>query len=191
MLNKMNSEVVRIVLLVGKVLSDDHKKYRQLVHMLLVFFFRSKVVCGTHATALELTLAEIAKKMRKAKKLDLREIREMLKYKGVYPSDIVFKQKFVEKDFNQRSSRYVLEQLESRGKKTELRPAPTITIEHIMPKTLNAGWKHISDSDHSDLLWCVGNLTLLSDDDNVVLSSWKFKKKKPCTLNQKLESQNL
>lgn len=187
-LNKMNSEVVRIILLIGKVLAGkDNEKYQRLVHMLLLFFFRSKVVGGIHATALELALAEIAKNMRKAKKLDLPEIKKSLTGKEVYPSNKVFKQKFVEKDFNQKIAVYVLEQLENRGEKTELKPAFTMTIEHIMPRKLNKDWRHINSDDHSDLLWCIGNLTLLSKDDNIQASSCAFKTKKDVYVKSKIK----
>lgn len=187
-LNEMNSEVVRIALLIGKAkCRENHSEYKQLVHMMLLFFFRSKVIGGAHATALELSLAKIAKTIRKTKKIELIEISKTLNVKEVYPSDDLFKQKFTDKNFNQKIGRYVLEQLEFHLKKSELQAASTITIEHIMPRARDGSWKHISDDEHSNLLWSIGNLTLVSKVDNVVVSSHSFKKKRAVYENSNIE----
>jgi len=188
MLNEMNSEVVRIVLLIGKAkCRSNHTSYKQLVRMMLMFFFKSKVIGGTHATALEQALAKIAEKIRRTKSVDLIGVSGMLNVKEICPSVDSFKQKFADKHYNQKIGRYVLEQLEFHLKKSELRPASTITVEHIMPKARSKHWKHISDDEHRELLWSIGNLTLLSKDDNVIASSHSFKKKREIYDNSNIE----
>lgn len=71
--------------------------------------------------------------------------------------------------------KYLLIDIES-GDNKELLNTETLTIEHIMPQTLNSEWSHISEDDHEKYLHTLGNLSISGY--NSELSNKNFLEKK-------------
>lgn len=178
-LNLLESEIVRVVLLIARVHTKNKKTYKSLAKMLLCFFFRSKVICNAHATALEKTMSVIAKNIRLAKKIDLYKIEKILKEDKAYPSDEMFQSMFISQKLRSKVQKYALLQLELKhDPNSDVEPLSNITVEHVMPQKLNASWKErISTIEHRNLLNSFGNLVLLKDSKNKNLGnkSWEIK----------------
>ena len=71
--------------------------------------------------------------------------------------------------------KYLLMDIEN-GDYKETLNSDTLTIEHIMPQTLNAEWKHISNEEHEQYLHTLGNLSVSGY--NSELSNKNFIEKK-------------
>lgn len=179
-LNTLNAKLVKIVLLKAKARSINKKDYRRLAHMLICFFFRSKIICNVHASEIECVMANIAKEIRHSK-INFKKIKILLNDEKIYPSDKEFYGRFVIKKLSQKIQRYTLLQLELKNNpESDVEPIDQITVEHIMPKMLSPNWKHVNDSDHKQLLNTIGNLTLLGPKDNTRAGNkpWRYKRDK-------------
>jgi hypothetical protein len=53
-----------------------------------------------------------------------------------------------------------------------------VTLEHILPETMAAGWSHFDDEEHASYLYRIGNLCLLAEADNARLGNGAFADKK-------------
>lgn len=63
-----------------------------------------------------------------------------------------------------------------------------VHVEHIMPKTLNSQWEtKISNEEHQEYLWKLGNLMLLSGPYNIKASNSDFETKKMIYNKSKIE----
>lgn len=101
----------------------------------------------------------------------------ILQTKDAIPSDTDFKKELETSNFYNNSvlCRFVLMDLEN-GNGKEVLKVDNLTIEHIMPQTLNSDWRYISDEDHEQ--WChtLGNLSVTGY--NSELSNKSFAEKK-------------
>ncbi len=84
---------------------------------------------------------------------------------------------------------FVLEEL-SRHINSEVKLANPGTVEHVMPQRLSDAWKdHLGDAwqdTHRELLHTIGNLTIVSQPWNTMLSNSMFSKKHVKLLQQEL-----
>lgn len=111
------------------------------------------------------------------------------KNNGVFPEDILFKEKFLQRDmYKFRSIKYLLEELENFGNKEKVL-TQDLSIEHIMPQKLNPNWRIELGNDwkevHSLYIHNIGNLTLSGY--NGELSNKNFKDKKKILQESKLK----
>ncbi|MDA8009119.1 MAG: DUF262 domain-containing protein [Alphaproteobacteria bacterium] len=105
---------------------------------------------------------------------------------GAFPSDDKFRSEFKYKQAykNQRVLKYMLERIENHGYDGTARVVidDSITIEHIMPRSLSAEWRANLGPDwpniHKDYLHTVGNLTIVSKRSNPSIGNATFKKKR-------------
>lgn len=179
-LNTLDAQLVKIVLLIAKSRSMNKKDFRRLAHMLICFFFRGRTICKVHATDIEQAMSKVAGEIRRSKKVNFKKIKSLLNDDKVYPSDKEFHDAFVNKKLPQGIQSYVMLQLELKtSPKTDVRPIEEITAEHIIPKALIPNWEHVSGADHKRLLNTVGNLALLSPNDNPAAGNkpWKHKRR--------------
>ncbi len=75
---------------------------------------------------------------------------------------------------NNALCRFLLLDIEN-GDNKEILQADSLTIEHIMPQTLSADWKHISPQEHELFLHTLGNLSVTGY--NSELSNKSFREK--------------
>ncbi len=112
----------------------------------------------------------------------LRKVRNLLKQ--VYPEDETFIQSFRDKNFkNQRAEkkvRYLLKRIENRlNPEADISDESDLTLEHILPKNPSALWgESFKDEEIESYIYCIGNVTLLSRNDNKGVSSLPFQKKR-------------
>lgn len=71
--------------------------------------------------------------------------------------------------------KYLLCEIENGDSKEKIN-VDSLTVEHIMPQTLNADWKHISEEEHEVYLHTLGNLSVTGY--NSELSNKSFDEKK-------------
>ncbi len=142
--------------------------------------FRDIVICKNSPNTYEVTFAEIAKKITDMSVTSTDEIVDLLKQASV--KDAEFEAGFsiyAEKDTPQGKSkiRYILRKIiNSEAKEMVIkRNNSEVHIEHIMPVT-KGEWK-ISNEDHDENLWKIGNLTLLDFEINEEIKNALFDKK--------------
>lgn len=101
--------------------------------------------------------------------------------KVIFPDDTLLKDKLLMRDLNKfPHTKYVLEEVERRkGKETV--EFDKLTIEHIMPQTLNAKWQIAlgkrSVEIHDKYVHCLGNLTLTGYNSELSNNDFDEKKK--------------
>ena len=192
----LNIKVVYPVLLKGfDIFGRSKQAFSQLVEILLVFFFRSRIICKTSATALEKLMNDLCKKMRDDTSVTVRDIKQMLLESNYYPSDEQFVFDFGTFNANTRNALYILINLNEQmhgGRKTMTLSAEKsrISIEHIMPKAIKGtDWdKYFAKkfdlqnptaraNFHSNYLWRIGNLTILNRAKNFRAQNSPFLKK--------------
>ncbi|MCV0366389.1 MAG: DUF262 domain-containing HNH endonuclease family protein [Nitrosopumilus sp.] len=181
----LNAKVIFPVLLKGfDLFGSDKKVFSNLVETLLIFFFRSRTICKTSATALESLMNKICKEMRDNPAITVVKILQILKDSKEYRTDDEFKFNFALFDANTKNAFYILVNLnaELHGGRNEMTLSverDRVSIEHIMPKVIKGtDWekslKETLGSDnpaelvdyHKNNLWKIGNLTLLSRTKN-------------------------
>ena len=99
------------------------------------------------------------------------------------PDDKAFEARFALATVSSPSlAKYYLRVIERQKKASDdelvVNPTEAVNLEHVLPKTLNDDWKHVSAADHKLLLKRIGNLTLLGSKRNAKLGNASFDKKK-------------
>lgn len=193
--NDLNLKVVFPVLLKGYDLFTSQKDFMKLTNLLLIFFFRSRIVCKTSATALESLMDKICRLMNNESGLAISDIVHILKESKEYPDNDKFEFNFSIFRANGKNAFYILKCLNtelcsgSNSAATNINKNNT-SLEHIMPKTIkHTVWESVISKDissdslteiaahHRDCLWKIGNLTLLGKQKNVVSKNESYTKK--------------
>lgn len=192
----LNSKVVFPVLLKGfSVFGSNKNAFSNLVETLLIFFFRSRTICKTSATALESLMNKLCKHMREDTAITVTKIRQILKDSKEYRSDEEFQFNFGIFDANTKNAFYILVNLNAefhggRNNMTLSVERERVSIEHIMPKVIKkTDWEKTlkrnlgSDNSvelvdyHKNNLWKIGNLTLLGKNKNSSIHNIPFSEK--------------
>lgn len=103
------------------------------------------------------------------------------KMKSLYVDDAKFESNFKGKYFSSESiARYVLKELNGQiPGNEELKPSDRVTLEHILPKNPSPEWdKYIGKNNAEDLVYLIGNLTLLESTKNRSIGNASFEVKK-------------
>lgn len=155
------------------------------------YVFRNAAICGQTANTTELYFAAIAKDIYNEELTSLDEICDRIKDRMV--SDEEFKNSFLDYSTkNKERIRYIFRKIHNFiDPSNELNlNSSEVHIEHIMPED-NAMWPEISDEDHDEYLWHLGNLCLLSGAFNISISNKPFNDKKNEAYSQsKIEPNN-
>ena len=178
--NDLSAMVIYPVLLEGfNIYGRSEHDFAKLVKILLTFFFRSRTICKARPTSLEGLMNDICEKMRNDPRLQIDWIKEKLQKSRSYPSDEKFKFDFGIFDANNRNAPYILTSLNSEmhreaGDATNM-TKNDVSLEHIMPeKITDSEWEaYIHDRKkfknpielkdfHTNYLWRIGNLTILT-----------------------------
>lgn len=146
----------------------DFSEFKKILHGIMIISFRYNVIGKLQTNELEKTYSKTANKVFKGTLAKSEAVLEDLK--EIYLTDDTFRSYFELKSFNTTNSqqkkiaRYILYKIEAQldnGIKTDY----TIddgTIEHILPENMNDHWKqYFSEEGHSQVVFMLGNLTLL------------------------------
>lgn len=177
-----------------KVFSDYHEKLlseedlEKIVNLLFIYLLRRKVceIPSNSLQALFITLYNKIFKVPSNKKNYYESINIFLfslESNDAFPSDEKFKKALLENNLYSKGTfcQFLLSDIEATSSK-ELLEFENLTIEHIMPQTLNANWKHIPAKEHKKYLNTLGNLTLTAY--NSSLSNRAFLEKKAMILDK-------
>lgn len=158
---------------------------------IVVLIFRNITICNNVAKAYEMAFSRIAKAIFDTTINSVDEICATI------IKDIVSDEEFAftfnnwsgsESSSNKRIIRYILRTIyENNPKNQEICTNNNLVhIEHIMPVD-NSKWTTISQQDHDDNLWKLGNLTLLGEKNNIPASNDSFEAKKEFYTQSKIE----
>lgn len=191
----LGAKVIYPVLLKGFKVFKEKKVFSELIEILLLFFFRSRTICKTSATALEKLMNQICKELRDNTAITIGDIKTILRKSDEYPTDPVFAFNFSVFDASSSNALYILVNLNAElhgGRKTMTLSAEkeNISIEHIMPKVIKGTeWEKYFktelgvtnpaelDDYHKNSLWKIGNLTILNKSKNFSQQNGPFKEK--------------
>lgn len=137
---------------------------------LIISYVLRRMVCDLPTNALNKVFASLTKDVVKEKYNTLNLVQKigvvLLSKKGkvIFPSNNLFKENFVNKDFyNFKQGRYVLEEIEKSLSKEKV-SFDELTIEHIMPQTLTPIWQVALGKRYKEIhetnVHKIGNLTL-------------------------------
>lgn len=159
--------------------------------LLISYIFR-RSVCGYTTNSLNKVFATIVISLENKEIYNQIEKSLMNKTgKMTFPKDEEFKTKFINFDFYKNKiefCKYTLKSLENFENKETIN-MEDITIEHIMPQTLNSQWKielgNKYEQIHSEYINTIGNLTITGY--NSELSNKNFELKKECYKNSNIK----
>ncbi|NJM37328.1 MAG: DUF262 domain-containing protein [Akkermansiaceae bacterium] len=142
-----------------------------LMRACVVISFRFNVIAGLQASGQESTYGSVAQKISNGSLADLTAILSALK--PVYIGDQQFKAAFGEKTIrttntrNKRVVRYLLCALEKQASGYDHdADSDSFNIEHILPQNLGEGWSTFRDEDVEDMVYRLGNMTLMQSAAN-------------------------
>lgn len=150
----------------------DAQNFIQLMKYCAIISFRYNIIGKLNANDMEKVYNKAAIKVSKGESKSSREIFSDLK--AIYVSDEQFVNSFSTKYINTRSSkklvRYILVKMENQlsGKHIDFETT-NATIEHILPENTIDYWnEYFSEDEHLNLVYRLGNYTLLEEKKNRV-----------------------
>lgn len=170
------------------------EELESVLDLVISYVFR-RLVCEMPTNALNKVFCTLSKEIDKMDNMDISILEKVkislikLKGKGIFPSDNMFKEYILSKDFyNFKQCKYFLYKTESYGCK-EIIDENNLTIEHIMPQKLTPKWQvdlgKKYDEIYNKYLHRIGNLTLSAY--NSELSNKSFIEKKEMLTESKLK----
>lgn len=156
-----------------------------ILNLLISYIFR-RSVCGYTTNSLNKIFASIVTSLESKEIYNQIEKNLMNKSrKSIFPRDEEFKAEFMKCNFYNKGTGhdfciYTLRSLDNLKNKEQI-DMKNITIEHIMPQTLNSEWKIELGSNkfeqiHSEYLNTIGNLTLTGYNPELSNKSFELKK---------------
>lgn len=141
----------------------DQQEFKKLLKICINFIFRYLTIAEKENKVIERLFSDIAIKIREE---DIKNSDEIIKYLHRYDiEDNVFKTIFSKKDIRKtKLSKYILEKIEHFIDTNKEKISKKITVEHILPKTLNKEWKEYLNKNKleaDELVDRIGNMTLL------------------------------
>lgn len=141
------------------------------------------LICGSGGSGtLETYYAERAKELSTKKIKTAAQLFDAMK--SVLPADSFFEDVFATATVSKSNlAKYYLRALEAQrnAKGDELIVNPDsekVNLEHVLPQTYSAAWKHIPEDQHSDLVKRLGNLALMNKRMNSKAANSDFEAKK-------------
>jgi len=193
-LNALNVEQVYSLLmaLYEKLYLKKPAEFRKSLMAIVNFTFRYSTICGLNPNELERDYNDLSVKLR-AGKINEREVIKTVKEKS--PSRKLFLNMYEDKEItNRKLARYILLKinnhlLKKSGAKELTTDVDAINLEHIIPKSPNREWKKYfrdENIDEKNLINRIGNLTVLGDEFNKIISNKYYDKKKEMYKKSKL-----
>jgi uncharacterized protein with ParB-like and HNH nuclease domain len=177
-------EQVNIFLLaVSKKLFDKKERIKRLLRVIVNFTFRYNTIAGLDPKVLEKLYGNLATDLRMEKKSVSEIINEIKKQN---PDSDLFKASFMNfQSKNTKLSKYILYNINQKllrdDRKSDLSAnKDEINLEHIIPKNPNSDWQKIlkqEQTDLNDILYKIGNQTILLKEYNKKAANLDFSKK--------------
>lgn len=151
----------------------------------ILSYVMRRLLCEMPTNALNKVFASMAKDIEKYEEGVLcdKVARVLAGKKGkvIFPNDLLLREKLLNRNsYKFPHIKFVLEQVERKQGK-EIVDFEEVTIEHIMPQTLDAKWKidlgKKAVEVHEKYLHCIGNLTLTGYNSEMSNESFAEKKK--------------
>jgi uncharacterized protein with ParB-like and HNH nuclease domain len=158
------------------------EEFTKILRIVNVITFRYTIIGGLHTNIKEEIYNRASIKISKGEILSASSLAHEIK--TLYTSDKDFKNDFSTSEINTRRNkkliRYILFEIENHLSQAdndyEINPA---TIEHILPESSSEYWKENFPSlIYENLIYRLGNYTLLEDDKNKACDNKSFKEKK-------------
>ncbi len=156
--------------------------FTKLLKATSVISFRYNVIGNNPSNEQERVYNVAAEKINNQSLSFLNILQEL---RGIYPSNEQFKFSFAKKQLkttqsrNKRIVRYILFELEKHvsGQDYDFE-SDRYNIEHILPENPDAHWDHISDQEHEQLVYRLGNMTIMNASENRSIGNVGFERKK-------------
>lgn len=165
-----------------RTLSDT--EFGDLLRATVNIAFRYNVIGAQHTGDQERVYHMVAMKMHKKEATNLNEVLAFLR--PIYPSDAAFGSDFAEKSIktsqhrNNKIIRYILQNLEKQNNGHEFSAeSDTVTVEHILPQSPQAGWDDFSDRDLESFVYRLANMVPLEKNKNRDLGNKPYNEKRP------------
>lgn len=166
--------------------------FTQLLRVCSVITFRFIVIGGLSANDPEKIYTSLAESISSRTVTTLGQaIPEM---RSIYQNDELFKTNFSEKQIkpsqarSKRLIRYILFAIEKHLSMQDFDfDSDTYNIEHILPVNPDVCWDYISDRDHEQLVYRLGNMTPLLSAVNRDIGNKSFNEKKPLLASSDFE----
>lgn len=166
--------------------------FKTLMRSCVIISFRYNVIGSLPANEQERSYNAAAQKLSGSDALSILELLQNLK--PVYPKDSAFNAAFQEKTIrttnsrNSRIVRYLLCALEKQASGQDLDfESSSFNIEHILPQNPEQGWDAFSDEEADAMVYRLGNMTLLSKNQNQAISNADYAAKKPVLADSTFE----
>lgn len=182
-IKQLNARMLYPALLSGKMIVLDGNSadepeltgFFEFVSALLTIFVRHSVVGKRDASELEGVVYSVAVDLRKNKRFD----EAVATLRKASPSSQQFQDDFAKVAFKLNGrARYILRELEHAKRKTQevaVEIPSRVHVEHIYPKTPLQGREF---PNHEDVVYRLGNLTLLGKGINVAIKNSSFEEKR-------------
>jgi hypothetical protein len=158
--------------------------FESLLRICSIITFRYNVIGGLATNDSERVYNATAEKIANGTVIGLSTIVQELR--SIYVNDEQFKAAFSEKQLKTTQSRnklimrYILFKLEKQVSGNDFDfDSLTYNLEHILPENPGAGWEYISDREHEQLVYRIGNLTPMNAAANRNIGNGDFASKKP------------
>ena len=182
----LGAKQVRPVILAG-IKRFSAEEFEKLVWLLEVVAVRWQIIGGGRTGAIEIGCARLAERVWSKEIARASDAREALT--SIYTSDADFREAFIRKEgLTNQKTLYLLGMIEAeerqrrrQSQSKELEPSQALTVEHVLPKNPDEGWKGEVDSDAELVRDCslrLGNTCLLTGTRNREAERFSFEKKK-------------
>lgn len=181
MLNWFNIVAPQSVLIAG-FHKFNSKEFIKFLYYIETISVRYNIICGKSPGPQERIYSEVAKKIEKSSENSPDIVIEILK--NIYPSDEEFTNAFSVKIFKTqqtaKKARYFLYRIEKHLNENQSLSFYNSSLEHVLPKNPSKKWlKEFESEDRlDDLTDRIGNMTLLSHEQNTSVGNEGFEEKK-------------
>ncbi len=158
--------------------------FTRLLRIVSIISFRYNVIGNQPANEQERVYTQLAEGISANRFTTLAEIIQELK--PLYPNDATFRNAFAEKILKTTQSRnrlivrYLLFKLEGQESGTDYDfESDRYNIEHILPENPAGGWEDVSDHDHEQFVYRLGNMTIMNAGANRDLGNVSYGVKVP------------
>ena len=170
------------LLLASRRMMED-AEFTKLLRACCVVTFRYSIISGLANNALESTYSAASLKVATGELTNASQVLQSIR--AVYVSDEIFEGNFIAKDISPQGrgvklAKHILLSIERHLSGIAHSPdSQTFNLEHVLPENPQNRWPEFDDDDHSENVYKLGNLTLLSAGSNRTLGNADFATKRP------------
>jgi hypothetical protein len=159
-------------------------EFETLLRATVVLAFRYNVIGAQHTGEQERVYHSVALRIAKGEFFRAFDVLDALRF--IYLNDDAFRFAFSDKSIkttasrNKKIVRYILCALEKQvsGQDFDF-DSSSYTLEHVLPQNPVNGWEHFRDSDLENLVYRIGNMTMLEAGQNRDLGNNDYAAKRP------------